>query len=297
MAVMARTRGIPARVAVGFLTPDQVGPDQWQYSAWDLHAWPGSTSPARAGCASSPLPPAAAPRSRRTPRAGSPRSRPSDLPASSASNDLPTRGPSTPADRADSQQGTQQRSALHVPWRVIAGIGLGMLVVGLVLALPGLLRRVRRERRWARSRVSRGRLGGAARHHGRPGPQLARRPLPAGRGARPGRSLRRPDRGGEPGAPSIGPEQNPTAVAALDRIVGPRASPLLARRDGRRHGPARGHRDVRPPSWAGPRPAPGAGAVVAAVGVPAGRRAAVAHGRPGLVGAPGHPERVVDHVG
>ncbi|MEZ5095115.1 MAG: DUF3488 and transglutaminase-like domain-containing protein [Nocardioides sp.] len=44
MAVMARTRGIPARVAVGFLTPDQVGPDQWQYSAWDLHAGRSSTS-------------------------------------------------------------------------------------------------------------------------------------------------------------------------------------------------------------------------------------------------------------
>ena len=40
MAVMARTLGIPARVAVGFLEPDQVGNDTWEYSSHDLHAWP-----------------------------------------------------------------------------------------------------------------------------------------------------------------------------------------------------------------------------------------------------------------
>ncbi|MCR1781635.1 DUF3488 and transglutaminase-like domain-containing protein [Nocardioides carbamazepini] len=40
MAVMARTLGIPARVAVGFLEPDQVGDGLWEYSSHDLHAWP-----------------------------------------------------------------------------------------------------------------------------------------------------------------------------------------------------------------------------------------------------------------
>ncbi len=40
MAVMARSLGIPARVAVGFLQPDKIGDDTWQYSAHDLHAWP-----------------------------------------------------------------------------------------------------------------------------------------------------------------------------------------------------------------------------------------------------------------
>ena len=39
-AVMARVLGIPARVAVGFLVPDRVGPTTWQYSSHDLHAWP-----------------------------------------------------------------------------------------------------------------------------------------------------------------------------------------------------------------------------------------------------------------
>ncbi|MDN4163195.1 transglutaminase family protein [Nocardioides abyssi] len=40
MAVMARMLGIPARVAVGFLRPERIGQDTWEYSAHDLHAWP-----------------------------------------------------------------------------------------------------------------------------------------------------------------------------------------------------------------------------------------------------------------
>ena len=40
MAVMARELGIPARVAVGFLEPEQVDDDTYVYSSHDLHAWP-----------------------------------------------------------------------------------------------------------------------------------------------------------------------------------------------------------------------------------------------------------------
>ncbi len=40
MAVMARIVGIPARVAVGFLEPDDLGNGNFEYSSYDLHAWP-----------------------------------------------------------------------------------------------------------------------------------------------------------------------------------------------------------------------------------------------------------------
>ena len=40
MAVMARSLGIPARVAVGFYRPDPIGPNTFEYSSYDLHAWP-----------------------------------------------------------------------------------------------------------------------------------------------------------------------------------------------------------------------------------------------------------------
>ncbi|GAB3197035.1 DUF3488 and transglutaminase-like domain-containing protein [Nocardioides hungaricus] len=40
MGIMARLLGIPARVAVGFLSPTQTGPNTYVYTARDLHAWP-----------------------------------------------------------------------------------------------------------------------------------------------------------------------------------------------------------------------------------------------------------------
>ncbi|GAA4806050.1 transglutaminaseTgpA domain-containing protein [Nocardioides caeni] len=40
MAVMARSLGIPARVAVGFLKPTNYTDGTWEYTSHDLHAWP-----------------------------------------------------------------------------------------------------------------------------------------------------------------------------------------------------------------------------------------------------------------
>jgi transglutaminase-like putative cysteine protease len=40
MALMARSLGMPARVAVGFLSPEPTGDGRYVFSAWDLHAWP-----------------------------------------------------------------------------------------------------------------------------------------------------------------------------------------------------------------------------------------------------------------
>jgi hypothetical protein len=39
MALLSRSLGIPARVAVGFLKPEREG-DAWVYSSRDMHAWP-----------------------------------------------------------------------------------------------------------------------------------------------------------------------------------------------------------------------------------------------------------------
>lgn len=40
MAVMARSEGIPARVAVGFLPGEEIAPGRWQVSRQEAHAWP-----------------------------------------------------------------------------------------------------------------------------------------------------------------------------------------------------------------------------------------------------------------
>ncbi len=40
MAIMARTLGIPSRVAVGFLQPEHVEGNTWEFRGTDMHAWP-----------------------------------------------------------------------------------------------------------------------------------------------------------------------------------------------------------------------------------------------------------------
>jgi transglutaminase-like putative cysteine protease len=40
MALLGRASGIPSRVVIGFLEPEYVDDSYWQFSAWDLHAWP-----------------------------------------------------------------------------------------------------------------------------------------------------------------------------------------------------------------------------------------------------------------
>jgi hypothetical protein len=40
MALLGRASGIPSRVVVGFLEPEYIDDSYWQFSAWDLHAWP-----------------------------------------------------------------------------------------------------------------------------------------------------------------------------------------------------------------------------------------------------------------
>ncbi len=57
MAVMSRIVGVPARVAVGFYQPRKIGPQTWEYSAWDLHAWPELFFPGSGWVRFEPTPP------------------------------------------------------------------------------------------------------------------------------------------------------------------------------------------------------------------------------------------------
>ena len=90
MAVMARELRIPARVAVGFLQPEQVDDDTWVYSYTTCTPGPSCSSPGRAGCESSPRRPPGPVESRTTRSKRSPsetprphRRRPASAPARS----------------------------------------------------------------------------------------------------------------------------------------------------------------------------------------------------------------------
>ncbi len=158
MAVMARTQGIPARVAVGFL-PGKLGADgrTWSITMHQAHAWPElyfdgvgwvRFEPTPAGQAGDvpawTVPPAASP---------------GTLP-SGQSSAAPSQRVQIPRDQAESKSTGTGTSGLSlgriwaaVPWRLVGAIAL----VVAVLLLPLLATTARRRRRWrsAASRVSR----------------------------------------------------------------------------------------------------------------------------------------------
>lgn len=150
MAAMARSLGIPARVAVGFLRPDKVGPRTWLYSTHDLHAWPELFFSGAGWVRFEPTPAArAATVPGYTLDVGNarPDPEPSDLPSASRPSSAPSNAPRpreeqrTTADGATAQQGTS--------WWWLAGAAAGLGALALAAAVPSRIRRRRRTARLA----------------------------------------------------------------------------------------------------------------------------------------------------
>ncbi len=233
MAVMARELGIPARVAVGFLVPDQVGEDKYVYSAHDLHAWPELFFSGSGWVRFEPTPPGRAsgvPDYTTQPiTVGDASASPSAT--GTAGDDLPARESSAvnPEDPQANEDGDQS-SAGGFPWIWVAG-GTGLLVVVLLVVLgPRTLRRRRREQRgllgpeeaWEELRDTSLDLRLPWPQHR--SPWQTREALVQLFGA--ARDEFTPER------PRRGPETNPDAVFALDRIVHALERLRYARADG-----------------------------------------------------------------
>jgi transglutaminase-like putative cysteine protease len=151
MAVMARSLGIPARVAIGFLRPDPVGPETWEYTAWDMHAWPELYFPGFGWVRFEPTPAARAPGTpgyTRQEVPALPGGAPSDSAGALPSDELPSRGSTSSADATPDAAGGDA-SGSGVAWQhvLLALLGVGGLT--LLALVPRSLRRARRERRWA----------------------------------------------------------------------------------------------------------------------------------------------------
>jgi len=158
MAVMARTLGIPARVAVGFLPGTQRPDHTYEISVRDAHAWPElffqtvgwvrfePTPSTRSGPPPAwALPPSSA--------SVSPEPSVSATARASVPAAAPREGPGQVQRAAAVQKPLLQRILAAVPWRVLAAFA-GLLLLALVpLAVSLLVRR----RRWRSAR------GGAAR--------------------------------------------------------------------------------------------------------------------------------------
>ncbi len=216
MAIMSRILGIPSRVAVGFLEPQSVGPNTWEFSSHDLHAWPELYFPGSGWVRFEPTPGRRAETVPTYTRGELPAvEEPSVSPGATRSSDaLPERGESTAPDpgAAADDEGSS------FPWlAVVISLAL-LLLAALVVLVPGLLRRQRRERRlaagveeaWQELRDLAVDLG-----HGWPG---GRSPRAIGtwlgeRLGAPGAEAERSDR------PRRGREVAPDGAAALDRLV------------------------------------------------------------------------------
>ena len=225
MAVMARTLRIPARVAVGFLRPEDLGGNRYEFSAHDMHMWPELYFPGSGWVRFEPTPAggpeevdtfAPAYTQERLPDVVEPSLQPTNA---QPSEDLPSRAGDAPPDdpNAADAAGGGIAGLGTTAWRVLLGMVVLALLVGLAY-VPRLLRRMRRDRRW--------RTGGApaawAELHDtaadlgitwRPGlsPRATRARLIEHFGA--------PLDGSSPERPPRGPSVAPVAVEALDRIV------------------------------------------------------------------------------
>ncbi len=143
MTLMARSLGIPARMAVGFVPGTQVG-DTWQVTARDMHTWPEIWLDGQGWVAFEPTPP----------RGDAAGANPSPAPTASAqptaqTSQLPTPEPEpTPSESPLPAEPTPADGGASglLPWLAVAAL---LVAVGVVVArlLPRWRRTRRREAR------------------------------------------------------------------------------------------------------------------------------------------------------
>ncbi len=149
MALMARSLGIPARVAVGWLPGEQVEPGTYRVSQQDAHAWPELYFEGVGWMRFEPTP---ATRAGTVPGWAAPTGpEPTEAPTTAApSTSASANAPTAPRD-AEGGGATTDRDLLTVlraiPWRVV----VALLLVLAVLAAPAVTAVVVRRRRWSRA--------------------------------------------------------------------------------------------------------------------------------------------------
>jgi transglutaminase-like putative cysteine protease len=152
-AVMARSIGLPTRVAIGFINPKPTGPNTYVFSSHDMHAWPEVYFRGSGWVKFEPTP---AVRTGGAPTyttgvVKKPGSGPSESQTKGGGrNATDTTSAAAPKGQHNqTSDSTASTSHSSVPWvPLVVGL-LVLLVVGALCYLPGLARRSRRGRRLA----------------------------------------------------------------------------------------------------------------------------------------------------
>lgn len=220
MAVMARSLGIPARVAVGFLQPDQIAPGTFEYSSYDLHAWPELYFSGAGWVRFEPTPAARAEDVPSYTEENLPFVPPSQEPNQTRNTQDPNANlgqGQQPDPGAVPEADSEQQGGGGLAWQQVIGVlALLMLVVLLMLA-PRLVRQARSRARltgeiepaWAEIRATALDLGVPWPDHR--SPRETRHRL--------GSYLGAPVSTDSPERPPRGPRVAPEASQALDRLV------------------------------------------------------------------------------
>ncbi len=219
MAAMARSLGIPARVAVGFLEGEPVGPGTYEFSSDDMHAWPELYFSGAGWVRFEPTP---SDRAEEVPAYTT-----QDLPAlpvpepsNGASQDpgqQPSLGQNPRLDEGAIPEEQSPRANQGFPWAPVLGGVAGVVAVVLLLLLPRTVRRRQSARRLTGSpEPAWAELEATARDLGVPWPsgrsprQTRDRLVDQLGSTHPDDQVERPRRGAD---------ASPDGVAALDRLV------------------------------------------------------------------------------
>ncbi|GAB7003743.1 DUF3488 and transglutaminase-like domain-containing protein [Nocardioides sp. AN3] len=148
MAAMARALNIPARVAIGFLTPEKIGPTRYEYSTHDMHAWPELFFSGAGWVRFEPTPAIRVPDVPSYTR-NLDTQRPDQAPDLTPSSSQPSRTASNAQRPTQDQQSASGSTvgASTTLWRWAAGLGVVAVVGGLLALLPSRIRRRRRAER------------------------------------------------------------------------------------------------------------------------------------------------------
>lgn len=155
MAVMARTLGIPSRIAVGYrASSDQTEDGEYTVSNRQLHSWPELYIRGAGWVSFEPTPSSDAAARAGTESSAAPAPAPSETPLPAPGETAPAEASPTPTPSASTEPGAAATTGGSTGPGA-AGLAVGLLLLLAVLVAPGVVRVVRRRRRLAAVRAGR----------------------------------------------------------------------------------------------------------------------------------------------